>query len=54
VRTLLVFLCAGVFLIGLGIGAAATSGWSVRDDEIKPMVATVTENGTVKVVTTGP
>jgi hypothetical protein len=51
---LLVFLCVLVFLVGLGVVTAATRGYSPSDDELRPNVATVTENGTIKVVTTGP
>jgi hypothetical protein len=54
VRGLIVFLCVVLFLVGLGVVTAATRGYSPSEDELRPVVATITENGTVKVVTTGP
>ena len=53
-RSLLVFLCALALLVGLGIATAATRGYSPSEDELKPSIATFTEDGTVKIVTTGP
>jgi hypothetical protein len=52
----MVFLLALVFILGVGGAAAATGGCgdSLSNDENKPDIATFTENGTVKVVTTGP
>jgi len=45
-----------VFILGVGGAAAATGGCgdSLSDDVNKPHIVTYTENGTVKVVTTGP
>jgi hypothetical protein len=53
-RGLLVFACVVLFFVGLGVVMAATRGYSPSPDELRPDVATVTENGTVRVVTTGP
>ena len=53
-RSLIVFLCVALFLVGLGVVTAVTRGYSPSGDELRPDVATITENGTVKVVTTGP
>jgi hypothetical protein len=55
-RSRLVFLLALVFILGVGGAAAATGGCgdSLSDDVNKPHIVTYTENGTVKVVTTGP
>jgi hypothetical protein len=54
VRGLIVFLCVIVLLVGLGVVTAVTRGYSPSEDELRPDVATITENGTVKVITTGP
>jgi hypothetical protein len=53
-RGLIVFFCVVVFLVGLGVVTAVTRGYSPSEDELRPDVATITENGTVKIVTTGP
>jgi hypothetical protein len=55
-RSRLVFLLALVFFLGVGGAAAATGGCgdSLSDDGNEPHIVTYTENGTVKVVTTGP
>jgi hypothetical protein len=54
VRGLIVFLCVALFLVGLGVVTAVTRGYSPSEDELRPDVATITENGMPKVVTTGP
>jgi hypothetical protein len=55
-RRSMVFLLGLVFILGVGGAAAATGGCgdSLSDQQNKPMIVTFTENGTVKVVTTGP
>jgi hypothetical protein len=54
-RRSMVFLRGLVFILGVGGAAAATGGCdSLSDQQNKPMIVTFTENGTVKVVTTGP
>jgi hypothetical protein len=53
-RGLVIFLCGLALITGLGVAAAVTRGYSPSGDELKPDIATVTENGTVKLVTTGP
>jgi hypothetical protein len=46
--------CAAVFFLGVG-GASLAAGCSGQNsDENIPLIVTFTENGTVKVVTTGP
>jgi hypothetical protein len=53
-RPLAVIGCAAVFFLGVG-GASLAAGCSGQNsDEKKPLIVTFTENGTVKVVTTGP
>jgi hypothetical protein len=54
VGSLIVFLCVILFLVGVGVVTAVTRGYSPSEDELRPDVATITQNGTVKIVTTGP
>jgi hypothetical protein len=55
VRGLRVLLSAFAFILGLGGAVLASGGCeSLSDKQTKPMIVTITENGTVKVVTTGP
>jgi hypothetical protein len=54
VRGLVAFLVALALLAGVGVATAVTRGYSPSQDELKPNVATFTEQGTVKIVTTGP
>jgi hypothetical protein len=55
VRGLRFFFGAIIFILGLGGAAAATGGCeSLSDKQNKPIIVTFTENGTIKIVTTGP
>jgi hypothetical protein len=53
-RPLLFFVYALLFVLGVGGAAALTGCDSLSEQQNKPQIVTFTENGTVKIVTTGP